>query len=151
MARRRSINLDKVPELVARHKAGATLRELVEWLKTEGCTAAIETVRGELARAGQVFEQRPDVVIPEAEPETAADRIKLLRHEVSQERAEARKHRALDWKRYHSAMRLTMDVAKFEAKPAPGPAPGPAAEGLAKPAPEVVSAPMFGLKQHGSA
>lgn len=120
MAARRVINLDKVPELVRRHSAGATLRELAAWLKEQGCKVSVETVRAELAKAGQAAEQRPELIIPEAEADTVPERIKALRYEIADERREARKVRSVDWKRYQGALRMTMALIQMEARPTPG-------------------------------
>lgn len=122
MARRRSINQENVPELVGRYRAGAKLRELAEWLEGLGCKVSLETVRTELAKAVQAAEQRPERALSDAEPECWAERLRALRYELAQERAEARKGRRTDWKRYHGALRLTLALAKLENRAPASPA-----------------------------
>lgn len=121
MANRRAINPDTLPELLSRHRAGESLRSLSAWLITQGCKASIETIRAELARAGQAAQERPEIVLPEADPESVPDLLRVLRYEVAQERREARLDRARDWKRYHSALRLTRELCKMDGRPALGP------------------------------
>jgi hypothetical protein len=121
MANRRAINLDILPELLNRHRGGESLRSLSAWLITKGCKVSIETIRAELARSGQAAQERPEVVLPEAEPEAMPDCLRVLRYEIAQERREARLDRARDWKRYHSALRLTKELYKLDARPASKP------------------------------
>lgn len=127
MANRRTINRDILPLLVERHKAGESLRKLVSWLAEQGIKTGIETVRRELARAGFVAEVPAEVVIPAAEPETLEERRKLLRYEVAQERRDARVDKDADWKRYHSALRLSQALLQIDAKAIAPPAPEPPA------------------------
>lgn len=127
MAGRRAINLDNVPEMVRKHKEGATLRALVEWLTGRGNRVSVETVRAELAKAGQAAEKRPELALTDAEPEGVADRIKALRYEIADERRAARERRGSDWKRYQGAIRMTMALIQMEARPASSPADSPSA------------------------
>lgn len=123
--------------MLRRHKDGQTLRQLAEWLKGLGCEAALNTIRAELARAGQRAEVPADLVLPEAEPESPEDRRRLLRYEVAQERKDARADKDADWKRYHSALRMSLDLLKIDTKPTAEPEQAPSVG---------FSLPTFGAK-----
>lgn len=120
MANRRAIEPEHVPELIRRHRAGETLRALAEWLKGLGCEAAPNTIRAELARAGLRAEVPADLVIPDAEPADPDERRRVLRYEVAQERRDARVDKDADWKRYHSAIRMSLELLKLDTKPQAG-------------------------------
>ena len=139
MANRRAIEPEHVPELIRRHRSGETLRALAEWLKGIGCDAAPNTIRAELARAGLRAEVPADLVIPDAEPADPDERRRVLRWEVAQERRDARVDKDADWKRYHSAIRMSLELLKLDTKPQPGDQPGDG------PAPGFVL-PTFGAK-----
>lgn len=139
MGRPRTINQEMVPELIARHKNGATLKELVGWLAEQGCKTGIETVRAELARCGQAAQVPRTFVVPEAEPETIEERRRILRYEVAQEKRRAQLVCDADPKRYHSALRLSFELLKFDARPQPTkPAEVPAQEQPPAPSDHVV-------------
>jgi hypothetical protein len=76
-----------------------------------------------------------DLVIPDAEPSDPDERRRVLRYEVAQERRDARVDKDADWKRYHSAIRMSLELLKLDTQPQAGePQTAAAAQAADKPA-----------------
>lgn len=140
MGHRRAIQDEQLEELLSRRRAGQKLRDIQLWLKDIGQPASIGTIHNVLAELGELSQtaaaDRADAVAVPIEDETPpAERMKQLRHAVAKERAAAKLNVEEDWKRYHSALKMTFELIKVELRPA---AVAQAGAPAAAPAPEPV-------------
>lgn len=140
MPQRRAVKDENVGEVLSRRRAGQTLREIQVWLEGIGESASIASLHrlinelGELAQTA-ASEQAAVLSVPIDVELPPAERLRNLRHAVAEERRAAKVGVEDDWKRYHSALKMTFELIKVELRPA---AVAQAGAPAAAPAPEPV-------------